>query len=270
MSFLGVSFVGLVVGLLALGAVFYGIERVWPAIPRRPRAPNALTTDILWWFVTPFMSRIAMAITLVVAAAIVAVAFGRPEGEGIRRFFERENAVSRLPLWAQSAIVVLWLDLAGYWGHRWFHRVKRLWRFHAVHHSSEWVDWLSSVRVHPVNELGMRLLQATPLLVCGFDFSAVAAAAPALTLYAIFIHANVPWGFGPLRYVIATPVFHRWHHTSQDEGLDKNFSGGLVWPDLVFKTLYLPKGRQPERFGLSGEHVPEDILRQMGYGFTGR
>lgn len=270
MSFLGVSFIGLVAGLLLLGAAFYVIERLWPAIPRRPRAPNALTTDIIWWFVTPFANRIAVVITAVLAAAIVAVIFGAPEGEGLRRFFERDNVVSRQPLWLQSVELILYLDLAGYWGHRWFHRVKPLWRFHAVHHSPEWVDWLSSVRVHPVNELGMRLLQATPLLVLGFDFSAVAVAAPALTLYAIFLHANVPWGFGPLRYVIATPVFHRWHHTSQAEGLDRNFSGGLVWPDLVFGTFYLPKGRQPEKFGLGGERIPENFFKQLGYGFTGR
>lgn len=36
---------------------------------------------------------------------------------------------------------------------------------------------------------------------------------PFFTLYAIFIHARLNWDFGPLRYVIATPVFHRWHHS---------------------------------------------------------
>jgi sterol desaturase/sphingolipid hydroxylase (fatty acid hydroxylase superfamily) len=32
------------------------------------------------------------------------------------------------------------------------------------------------------------------------------------TLQAIFIHANVRLTFGPLRWVIATPQFHHWHH----------------------------------------------------------
>ena len=35
--------------------------------------------------------------------------------------------------------------------HRLLHR-PLLWRFHAVHHSSTQVDWLSAVRVHPVND----------------------------------------------------------------------------------------------------------------------
>ncbi len=116
----------------------------------------------------------------------------------------------------------------------------------------------------------MRILQTVPLLLLGFNFSAVAVAGPALTLYAIFLHANVPWGFGPLRYVIATPVFHRWHHTNEGEGLDKNFSGAFVWPDMVFGTFYMPKGSQPEAFGILGPHPKEDVVSQLTWGFRRR
>ena len=45
------------------------------------------------------------------------------------------------------------------------------------------------------------------------DQGSVSAYAPFLTFYAIFVHASVNWDFGPLRYVVATPVFHRWHHS---------------------------------------------------------
>jgi sterol desaturase/sphingolipid hydroxylase (fatty acid hydroxylase superfamily) len=59
------------------------------------------------------------------------------------------------------------------------------------------------------------------VLVFGVVACAVLAAfVPFLTLYAILLHANVGWTFGPLRDVIASPVFHRWHHTSEDEGFD--------------------------------------------------
>ena len=44
-------------------------------------------------------------------------------------------------------------DVVQYWVHRAFHRVPWLWRFHAVHHSSERLDWLASVRGHPVNDI---------------------------------------------------------------------------------------------------------------------
>lgn len=264
--FLGVSFVSLALGLLALSGAFWVVERLWPALPPRRRPEGSTQTDILYWFLTPFASRIALVVAAVAAAVLIAAVAGRPEGHGLQGFFQRDTAVGRQPLWLQTIELVILLDLASYWGHRWFHRVRPLWGFHAVHHSSEWVDWLSSVRVHPVNELGMKLLQATPLLGLGFDFSAVSVAGPALTLYAILLHANVPWGFGPLRYVIATPVFHRWHHTTEEEGLDKNFSGAFVWPDMLFGTFYLPGGRQPERFGIQGRRPPRDFFGQLAWG----
>ncbi len=89
-----------------------------------------------------------------------------------------------------------------------------------------------------------------------------------MTLYAIFVHANVRWDFGPLRALIATPRFHRWHHTSQAEGLDKNFAGLLPLWDALFGKYYMPDGRQPEVFGVAGEPVPEGFLAQLAYPFT--
>lgn len=44
---------------------------------------------------------------------------------------------------------------------------RHLWRFHAVHHSSQNVDWLSAVRLHPVNEIGAKLMQLVPLYLLG-------------------------------------------------------------------------------------------------------
>ena len=33
-----------------------------------------------------------------------------------------------------------------------------------------------------------------------------------------FVHANLNWTLGPFRYVLASPVFHRWHHTALERG----------------------------------------------------
>jgi hypothetical protein len=57
-----------------------------------------------------------------------------------------------------------------------------------------------------------------------------AGALPFFTAFAIFPHANVSWDFGSLRAVLASPRFHRWHHTAAEEGRDKNFAGLLpLW-----------------------------------------
>jgi sterol desaturase/sphingolipid hydroxylase (fatty acid hydroxylase superfamily) len=120
---------------------------------------------------------------------------------------------------------------------------RALWRVHAVHHSSERLDWLSSVRLHPLNDVGMRLAQALPLFL------------------------NVRWDFGPLRRVIASPVFHQWHHTTEAEGLDTNFAGLFPFWDALFGTLYLPRDRTPQTFGLRDEQVPGGLLGQLAYPF---
>ena len=108
--------------------------------------------------------------------------------------------------------------------HRLFHR-RWLWRFHAIHHSSRTVDWLSTARLHPVNDALSRLAQVLPLYRLGFSGVALAAFVPCFTLYALLLHANVGWSFGPLRYLLASPTLHRWHHTTEAEGIDKNSAG---------------------------------------------
>jgi sterol desaturase/sphingolipid hydroxylase (fatty acid hydroxylase superfamily) len=95
----------------------------------------------------------------------------------------------------------------------------------------------------------------------------VAAYVPFLTFYAIMLHANVSWTFGPLRNVFASPTFHRWHHTSEDLALNKNFAGLFPVFDRLFGTLYLPDDKRPTDFGAHNASMPEGFLGQMAYPF---
>jgi sterol desaturase/sphingolipid hydroxylase (fatty acid hydroxylase superfamily) len=79
------------------------------------------------------------------------------------------------------------------------------------------------------------------------------------------VHANVRWDFGPLRYVIATPAFHRWHHSTEADALNKNFSGLFPVTDWLFGTLYMPKGVQPTRFGVNDLAVPKGFFGQLAF-----
>lgn len=230
---------------LAIGATFFALlERRW--VVRWSRR-----VDIAYWFLNPFVSRPLAAL----AAGLLFLALGRT---GSTWF-------SSQPLPLQWIEVLIGSDLSGYWSHRLFHR-HPLWRFHAIHHSSESLDWLAAARVHPLNEAISRVLQLLPLFLVGFDPRVVAGAVPVLTFYALFLHANVDWDFGPLRCVIATPRFHRWHHTSEDEGLDKNFAGLFPWIDSLFGTLYLPNNRSPKVFGTK-DIIPSNFLGQLAYPF---
>jgi sterol desaturase/sphingolipid hydroxylase (fatty acid hydroxylase superfamily) len=187
-------------------------------------------------------------------------------GEVDRKLLENGfGPASRLPLWVQAILILAIGDLVGYWMHRAFHG-RRLWRFHAIDHSSIDLDWLSSVRLHPVNDVVMRVAAVLPVLALGFAPIAVAGILPVLTLMAILVHANLDWDWGPLRSVIASPRFHRWHHTDEEAARDKNFAGLLpVW-DIVFGTYYMPRDRTPATFG-TRTPVPAGLIGQLAFPF---
>jgi hypothetical protein len=57
------------------------------------------------------------------------------------------------------------------------------------------------------------------------------------------------------------------HHTTEEEGLDKNFAGLFPFIDLAFGTFYMPPGRQPQRFGITNDDVPSGLVAQLAYPF---
>lgn len=69
-----------------------------------------------------------------------------------------DGAVQQQPMWLLVIEVLLVGGLIRYATHRLLHG-RRLWKFHAVHHSSTQVDWLSSVRMDPVNDALTRVAQ---------------------------------------------------------------------------------------------------------------
>jgi sterol desaturase/sphingolipid hydroxylase (fatty acid hydroxylase superfamily) len=81
------------------------------------------------------------------------------------------------------------------------------------------------------------------------------------------LHANVGWSFGPLRGVIVSPTYHRWHHSAEPEALDKNFAGLFTLWDRVFGTFYMPEDRRPTTFGVVGHAPPAAFLPQLVYPF---
>jgi sterol desaturase/sphingolipid hydroxylase (fatty acid hydroxylase superfamily) len=264
-------------GLVLLTAIFWALERLFglpgePGAPDDPAARRFLGvrrdtwTDVVYWFVTPLVTRTITFGGVVLAALLLASASGAEIHAGIAASeLVAGSLVGGQPRWLQAIEVLILLDFTGYWIHRAFHR-GRLWRFHAVHHSPRNLTWLSSVRLHPVNDLIPRVAQVVALLVLGFDPAVLAGAVPALGLYALLLHARVPWRFGPLRFVFASPAFHRWHHTCEAAGRDKNFAGFLPIWDLIFGTYWLPAAL-PRRLGVDDEAVPEGFWTQMLWPF---
>jgi len=253
------------IAFLLLGAVFWLIESWFPSRPGQLKWRRGIKTDLLYWLFTPLVTKFITRFTVgALVLVTVAALLGR---EAVQQMaMHGYGPVSQWPAWLQAAGALVIGDLIGYWMHRLFHG-SRLWPFHAVHHSSTEVDWLSAVRLHPVNDVLTRIAQASPLLLLGFPATVLAVYVPFISFYAILLHANVSWSFGPFRHVLASPRFHRWHHTTEREGLDKNFAGFFpVW-DLLFGTFHMPPGRQPESFGVLRNDVPPGLIGQLLYPF---
>jgi lathosterol oxidase len=179
--------------------------------------------------------------------------------------------VAGQPLAVQFIEILVLTDFVQYWVHRAFHQVPFLWRFHRIHHSADVMDWLAGSRLHLVDVAATRGLTYVPIYVLGFAEPALVAYVAFVSIQATFIHANVRFNFGPLRWVMATPQFHHWHHGADREAVDKNFAVHLPLLDRLFGTCYLPGDRWPSSYGLAGgKPVPSGYLRQFVDPFTSK
>ena len=171
------------------------------------------------------------------------------------------------PLWLRACAAMVAGEVGYYWGHRLTHEIPFLWRFHAVHHSAEQLDFLVSPRQHPVDVIFVRMCMLTPLLAFGLvnpmKMSDELIAVSLLVvggLWNFFVHSNVRWRLGPVEWLISTPGFHHWHHTGGSRR-DCNYASMLPWLDRIFGTHYLPK-EWPESYGID-EPMPASLAGQL-------
>jgi sterol desaturase/sphingolipid hydroxylase (fatty acid hydroxylase superfamily) len=241
-------------------AIFFLLTRLWPCNPGRSwwNAPRAAFTDLVYGVallpVVGFAARISL---LWVGVTILYARDATPE------FTARG-----WPLWVQCVLILLIQDAIMYWIHRLFH-TRTAWKFHAIHHSPETLDWTASSRFHPVNEIGQYAFVDAVVLLMGFSPLALATLMPLNSIYSVLVHANLNWTFGPLKYVFASPVFHRWHHSSQPEAIDKNFAPMFPYFDLICGTFYMPRGVVPEAYGANEPDMPAGPIGQTLFPFRG-
>jgi sterol desaturase/sphingolipid hydroxylase (fatty acid hydroxylase superfamily) len=235
--------------LLFLAAVFVPLERAFPAREDQGTLRPGWKTDLAF-----FLGQYLLWNGLVLAVlAPVGRALATVGPAGLRAGFASS------PFWAQVVVVVLASDLAVYWGHRLQHRVPFLWRFHAVHHSAERLDWLAAHREHPLDSVYTLTLVNLPALALGFPVASVAGLVAFRGIWAIYIHSNVRLPLGWLRAVVGSPELHHWHH-ARDRAAG-NYANLSPLMDLLFGTYRMPD-REPDAVGLS-EPFPTSYVGQM-------
>ena len=178
--------------------------------------------------------------------------------------------IQGLPFALELLLIVFVADMVQYWTHRAYHEVPLLWRLHAVHHSAKSMDWLAGSRQHVLELIITRTLILAPIYVLGFSKGVIDAYIIIVGFQAVFNHCNVDVRLGPLRYLIVTPNFHHWHHSQDQEALDRNYAAQFAFIDYLFGTAVNAERKWPEKYGVLGDYVPSGFLKQVGFPFTWR
>lgn len=173
------------------------------------------------------------------------------------------------PILIQFLLVVICADFVLYWEHRVYHEVKILWPVHAVHHSVENMDWLAGSRGHFFQVFSERAMVMVPLYLLGVDETALNIYVTLAALQAVLIHCNCGLSFGFLKYIIVTPQFHHWHHSSEKPAIDTNYSAHTILFDWLFNTMHLPGKHWPAEYGTT-KKLPRTYIGQTFYPITVR
>jgi len=142
------------------------------------------------------------------------------------------------PLWIVCLIGVAAKDFVDYWNHRLMH-TKWGWPTHAAHHSDTHVNAFTANRIH--------FLEAF-LMTCSYivllTWMQMPYAIPVViifhTLHSKYVHMDLDFEHGPFKYLIASPVYHRWHHADVSEAYGKNLANVMPIYDVIFGTYYNP------------------------------
>ncbi|MHB2021237.1 MAG: sterol desaturase family protein [Candidatus Xenobia bacterium] len=231
----------LTIWLALLMAIFVPLERAFPLRPIRLWRKQ-IAVDLAWYFINGLVPSAVVALPL----SVLARALQGADPGGLY------SAVAAWPLGLKLLAALVVSDVGSYWGHRAMHFHPRLWRFHAVHHSAEHVDWLVNTRGHPFDLIFTKLTGLVPIYLLGLAQSIQQGLDPVVVMVTIvglvwsyFIHANLRIRLGFLEWLVATPAFHHWHHTN-DAWRDRNFAAIFPFIDRVFGTAWLPAYWPPE------------------------
>jgi sterol desaturase/sphingolipid hydroxylase (fatty acid hydroxylase superfamily) len=240
------------------GLIFVPLERLLAMHPGQRIFRRGWRNDVIYAFINGWLTKLGTVLVLVGVMVVSTWLVPIP----------LRAAVADQPYWLQIVEIIVIADLGVYFVHRTFHSIPLLWRFHQIHHSSEELDWLAAFRVHPVEQIAFRAISLSPILALGFSDAAMVVFGMIYQWQSILIHSNVSIDFGPLRWLIASPQFHHWHHSNDCDAHNKNFAAQLSLLDFLFGTAHLPGSTVPTKYGID-EVLPPTYVAQLFLPFKG-
>ena len=160
----------------------------------------------------------------------------------IRNHFEIQPLLGNWTPANSLVAIAVWLvllDLPGYLTHVAMHKVPFLWRFHELHHSATEMNIVTGSRISLgerfFNDFGRLVMLSFMIGLPDIRISGVV-----LLIRRIIDklqHSDLPWDYGLLGYIIASPRFHRLHHSSNPEDFDANYGNIFSFWDYLFGTV---------------------------------
>lgn len=244
--------------LLIFAAICVPLERLLP-LHSLPILRKGWKADIAYLLVNGLLVRLGLAFVLLAVASAASLLM--PQA--------LTAAIAAQPLWLQIIEAILIGDFCLYWAHRALHANRILWRLHSIHHSVEELDWVAACHAHPIDDVILAGAAICSICVLGFSPLALAAYLGVYTWISFAVHLNTRITIGPLRWVIGSPEFHHWHHSNESDARDRNFASIVPLWDIMFGTMFLPKGRVPKIYG-TDDAAPSGYANQLLHPFIRR
>jgi sterol desaturase/sphingolipid hydroxylase (fatty acid hydroxylase superfamily) len=242
-----------ILDLLGSTLIFVMLEKLFPLYKSQAVFRKEWQTDLIHFIVNHFL----VGLILLTVNFLIHRVFGWMVRGDL------QDAIRGISFVPQLLLCILVADLMQYWTHRAYHEIPFLWKFHSIHHSAKTMDWLAGSRMHVLELVFTRVCVLGPLYVFGFEKSVMDAYIIVVGFQAVFNHANVHLPWGPLRYLIVTPDFHHWHHSSDREALDRNYAAHYAFLDHIFRTVVKTDEKFPKDYGVLGDYVPEGFVKQQ-------
>jgi sterol desaturase/sphingolipid hydroxylase (fatty acid hydroxylase superfamily) len=246
----------LILAFVVSAILFMFLEKVFPKYKEQAILRPEWRLDLFYFC----FNHLLITVLLLVANYFAATVFGWAINDNFQAW------IQALPILVQVLILIFCADFVLYWSHRAFHEVPALWKIHAVHHSVEHMDWMAGSRNHVVQTFVDRCLVMVPLYLLGTTKEALDLYVAFAAFQAVYVHANVGIPLGPLKYFIATPQYHHWHHSSQRPAIDTNYAVHMPFYDRLFGTYHMPGEHWPSHYGTT-KQLPRTWIGQLLYPF---